>query len=841
MREIYRLMWAKTNPFMSLRIHALCTGICARKMLTAPSSSSILRFLSDCFRCDEQTTVRQIAYIVSLHDIGKIHPQFQQMSAEYKELQEQAIPDLFRNEGIANRQEHFRHEYYSAEVMKRIWDQAGIDEDACDLFAAVISLHHQKPEPAHNGVRPRHPYWKEAQNQLEAEMRAFFLKDDPLLVPENTDAACILIAAILILSDWMASSELFKDAETLSTESIEQLAEKAAALYGLISDERFPPISSFDALFPEITHPRPLQTGCAQLSSDAVCTIIEAPMGEGKTEAAFFLASQLCKAFGKRGIYMALPSQATSNQMYTRMNQVLGQLGCDASRLLHGTAFLWEKLPAGFATEDEMIAAKWTRPSRMGLLSANAVGTVDQAMASVLRSRFSLIRLAGLANKVLIIDEIHAYDMYMSQIIETLLHWCCAMNIPVILLSATLQDEQKRRYLSCFGANVTLSTEYPLLTQVLPDRKTIQVPVSPASRYSYDFEPVRPDDDGQEITRAALHAIENGGCIAVLVNTVKKAQQMFQTLRASAADDIELLLFHSRFTVGQRMEIEKKCVSMFGKDRSNRPKKAILVATQVVEQSIDLDFDGMISELAPIDLLLQRAGRLHRHRQYDRPAGFERPVFTVTLPGVSAPQELKYRYGASGLVYDPFLLYNTEQELSNALTVDIPDSIRPLINSVYSKITEENRMAWTEHSMKGLLETAQAKGCTWPSPEADSFFPLDQGVCFDVSDHEDGFSDSAEASTRLGDSSIRIAFCDENLFDQLDEERLSPQMIRTLYMNSLSVRLKESILKDSPNATLIRKGKLAGVWMVRGLNRIELTAGVLTNDPMLGIIWEETQ
>ena len=839
MDRLYKSVWAKTSPFMSVRTHSFCAGICAQKLLSAPSSIAILRFLSECFQRKEQDTIHQISYVISLHDIGKIHPQFQQMDAEYKQRLEEIVPDVFKLEGISNKQEHFRHEYYSAKVLKRIWDQIGFDEDASDLFAGIVSLHHQKPEPAHNGVKPRHPAWSSVQNLLEAEMRAFFLKDDQLLVPAHTDAACMLVTSILILADWTASSELFRDAEKLSVEEIEQLSTKALTLYGLISEERFPAVESFNALFPEITHPRPLQTGCAGLSPRAKCTIIEAPMGEGKTEAAFFLAAQLCGAFAKRGVYMALPSQATSNQMHTRMNQVLEQLGYDSSRLLHGTAFLQEELPLSFSTEDEKIAAKWTRPARMGLLSTNAVGTVDQAMASVLRSRFSLLRLAGLANKVLIIDEIHAYDMYMSQIIETLLRWCCAMDIPVILLSATMQDEQKRRYLSCFGANVTLSSDYPLLTQVLPNQEVTQLPVAPSSRYFYDFKPIRLEGDEQEISQIALQAIENGGCLAVLVNTVKKAQQIFRSLRDAPPEKVELLLFHSRFTVEKRMEIEKKCVSLFGKDRSVRPAKAILVATQVVEQSIDLDFDGMISELAPIDLLLQRAGRLHRHRQYSRPAGFERPVFIVILPGSDAPMNLDKRYGVSGLVYDPFLLYNTEQELSDTRTIEIPEGIRPMINSVYSSITEQNRTAWMEHSMKGLLETAQAKGCTWPSPEPDSFFPLDQGTCFDVSDTEDGFSDIAEASTRLGDGSIRIAFCDEDQFDRLEDGPLSAQTVRTLYLNSLSVRLKEAFLKDSPNAKQLRGGKLAGVWVVRGLERVELASGILTNDPALGVKWEE--
>ena len=157
------------------------------------------------------------------------------------------------------------------------------------------------------------------------------------------------------------------------------------------------------------------------------------------------------------------------------------------ARLLHGTAFLTQQLPDTFATEDEAIAAKWIRPSRMGFLSANAVGTIDQAMATVLSTKFSSIRLAGLSNKVLIIDEIHAYDMYMSQIIEILLRWCYGCGIPVILLSATLQMSQKQRYLACFGmdSDVLLADSYPLLTQVLPNGIIQQTPLDAYAHYAF--------------------------------------------------------------------------------------------------------------------------------------------------------------------------------------------------------------------------------------------------------------------------------------------------------------------------------------------------------------------
>ena len=745
-------------------------------------------------------------------------------------------PELFSHELLKN---EFRHEHYSASLLKNIWKDRGYSSDAINLWAGVISLHHQKPCPHLNNTKPVSGAWKEAQEELEQEMQSIFLDGSKMPSAHQTDATGMLVTAILILMDWVSSSELFQTAEHMSIEDLKDLAEKALDLYGLKSDKLFPMVNSFQQLWPQIKNPRPLQSACVDLSPDALLSIIEAPMGEGKTEAALFLAAKICEKYQKRGIYMALPSQATSNQMYDRVNNMLAEINYGQSRLLHGTAFLIEDMPESFQSEDELIAAKWTRPTRMGLLGECAVGTVDQVMATILLTRFSSIRLAGLVNKVLIIDEIHAYDSYMSEIIETLLCWCKDLQIPVILLSATMQRTQKERYLSCYDVKDNLQNGYPLLTQVLPDGKMNQLPADASSQYYYDFVPVRIDTAPESIAEYAVRKIERGGCLGVLVNTVAEAQEIYRSILSKKTPDTETLLFHSRFTVGKRAEIEKKCVALFGKDRTHRPQRAILVATQVVEQSIDLDFDGMISALAPVDLLLQRAGRLHRHRGNLRPVGMEEPVLEVIVPDGKAPEALEKRYGRSGCVYDPFLLSNTEQELQTAIRVNIPEDIRPLIEKVYRDVTDKNRESWLQRMLKNRLEEAQAESCIWGKPEPDSFFPLEKPVYMPVSDQDDGFDTAGEASTRLGDNNIRVAFCNDEEFQNVSAGRYGYGVARSVYLKSAAVRLPIPDGKDPEKWFLAGRGKLAGIWCLNGTEKCTFGKNDVINDSVLGIRWEE--
>ena len=173
----------------------------------------------------------------------------------------------------------------------------------------------------------------------------------------------------------------------------------------------------------------------------------------------------------------------------------------------------------------------------------------------------------------------------------------------------------------------------------------------------YQFETLRIGQNSGLIAEQAIAMTEHGGCICVLANTVREAQDIYQELKKRADQETETMLFHARFTMERRNAIEQRCLHLFGRNAGTaRPKRAILVATQVVEQSLDLDFDGMITELAPIDLLLQRAGRVHRHRERQRPQGMEQPIIHVVIPNKDESGDLEERYGLSGVVYAPFLL-----------------------------------------------------------------------------------------------------------------------------------------------------------------------------------------
>ena len=216
------------------------------------------------------------------------------------------------------------------------------------------------------------------------------------------------------------------------------------------------------------------------------------------------------------------------------------------------------------------------------------------------------------------IDEIHAYDTYMQTIIERLLSWCRALSVPVILLSATLPQGKKQSLISAYmgknasESNRSFSSDYPLITYIDGNHTVKQEPVREVyMRRCFAIETRSYYDDAERTAELAISQAATGGCICVLVNTVKKAQRVYSCLR-DKCHRTDLMLFHARFPAGTRREIEKRCISSFGKEQQNRPKAAILVATQVMEQSIDADFDAMITDLAPIDLLLQRMGRVHR-------------------------------------------------------------------------------------------------------------------------------------------------------------------------------------------------------------------------------------
>lgn len=834
-------VWAKSNPYKQLLSHMIDTGCCAKAFLESNSSIALLNYLCNQWHCSKKDALSFAGYLAAMHDIGKATPQFQrQDDALYAQLKSQGLADLFPEKYMGPT----RHEHDSASIAKRIWKNRKIAHQLSVSYACVLSLHHQRLE---SGSQKQFipSAWLDIQNQLEAEVFSIFQPPAAFPCPDQMDPVCILLTGLIILCDWVASSGPFdglpKADENYQAASME-IAHQALRKYGLIGNRESPDVSKFSSVWPQIQTPRDIQKKCEQIDPNAPLTIIEAPMGEGKTEAALYLAERMCGEWNKRGVYIALPTQATSNQMYGRTKAMLDTIHGGYARLLHGTAFLQTE-EKHIQSDDAQEAERWLGSLRMGMLDENGVGTVDQAMAGVLRARFSVLRLLGLVNKVLVVDELHAYDAYMSEIIQSLLRWCKGLRIPVILLSATLQDSQRKSYLSCFTEQMpALSSAYPLITQVNEAGEMTQTIAEATLETVYSFSSVRLGQNEKLIAQYAVEQIKQGGCYCVLVNTVGKAQSVYRALLEIAAPDTKTMLFHARFPVGRREEIEKECLRSFGKGTgAARPKKAILVATQVVEQSLDLDFDGMLTELAPIDLLLQRAGRVHRHRERKRPKGLEQPLIRVILPDENETKDLEKRYGNSGYVYAPFLLHNTERLIEPGLQVHVPKEVRSVIANVYESITPENMTAWQERAFNQQLMQANACGASFPAPQDEIFFPAESHPEFINIEVDDGFEPAARASTRLGEPTIRISFSTPALFEAAQTGRLTKEQQREIYLSSVSLARKRfpSDSLESCALNKIEKGRLKGCYLSPHCDTIEMGKSVLINDPVLGVLWKE--
>ncbi|RMX15457.1 CRISPR-associated helicase Cas3' [Vandammella animalimorsus] len=436
---------------------------------------------------------------------------------------------------------------------------------------------------------------------------------------------------------------------------------------------------------------RPLQQAGDVLLRDVqgpALLLVEAPMGEGKTELAFLAHLHLQAANEHRGLYVALPTQATGNALFSRALNFLRAFGLDAGdvQLIHGGAWMNEEAQGLRAVRlrninqdmgETLEAAAWFSQRRRPLLSAYGVGTIDQALFAVLNVKHHFVRLWGLGNRVVVLDEIHAYDTYTSGLIANLLQWLKALGSSVVLMSATLPRARRDELLLAWGANPKDIQEISYPRVLLADARGVRSKPFVAR----DLPPITLKPLAEDLTcmaNQAMALLEGGGCGAVIVNTVERAQQLYLLLRERLSADITLLLFHARYPLDERAERERQVLAHFG-PQGERPGKALLIATQVAEQSLDLDFDFMLSDLAPVDLLLQRAGRLHRHLR-SRPVLHHAPCLWVaglqpTFPDLKAT--------AWQFVYDTYILGRTWALLQCETVLILPGDIDRLVQAVY--------------------------------------------------------------------------------------------------------------------------------------------------------------
>ena len=802
--------WAKTGPFQSVYTHSMISGKVAQILTREYLSTGVREFLSAQLSLGRNDLISFIGYLVALHDIGKLDYSFQ---VRYDLLREKLLDQDELNEiympGV-------RHEKTSQMFLHSFWKAGGEERHSSSLFSLIVGAHHQGKKG--NGNFRTVSQWQEYRNTLENRIRAQFYSSNGTVLPATSKteqgAVGALLLGIMILADWISSGSTFSDAEQwIESSDAQDRIEKDTRLFLEKSGLKPEPAAwpdDFCGLW--LTIPaagkRPMQYEIERqlLNEDEkpLLVLIEAPMGEGKTEAGIYAAIQMAKYWGRDGLYVALPTAATANQMVGRVQGMLNLHDLSQSvRLLHSMAWLElsEETTVNSQDEHDEIAS-WLTPIKRGLLGQYAVGTVDQAMLAATNVKYGVLRLLGLSNKVLIIDEIHSYDAYMSEIIVRLLEWCRALQIPVVLLSATLPPSLKEKLLAPYTSQ-PLSGNYPLITMIGKDGTLSEHIIAATShQLSVSIHQSPSLNNPDKIADAAVKEVENGGCLCVLMNTVKEAQDVYRAIEKQYSGD--LLLFHAQFPAGQRAEIEQECICRYGKEKTQRPKQSILVATQVVEQSLDVDFDAMITAVAPIDLLLQRMGRVFRHEDTPRPASH--PCASVT---VLTPEE-NNNYGASAYVYPECLLKTSQRLLKERDLIRIPEDLAALVQDGYdpSAAPEEDTKQWMAKLLKDEVEAGASQQFLLNTP--DKLFSALSGQEL----YDDGDDFLLSAKTRLGEPSVRIALL------QPDQAGILGPFLKKkgtkTFASVWDKKVAELVMKQSVSVRASRLGDLSELSDIKG-------------------------
>jgi CRISPR-associated endonuclease/helicase Cas3 len=671
--------------------------------------------LATSFQMSTDEMGKLLMFWVALHDIGKASPDFQKKNGLRRKVLEEQRFDFpsskYTIEGF--------HATSTTLILRRIFADGFFNiprKFRIDLANALGGHHGDFPNNSLLMSRGIEKYlvgsdiWQETQAIIYSALFDLFDVKQPHSYPERnapTNPIYMLLAGLTTTADWIASNEEFFPYvnAVLPPADYFELAEKQAQLaltalgwYGWKSGG-IP--ATFKEIFPQFT-PNALQQAVIKITPELVSPfllIIEAPTGSGKTEAAFYLADTILQREQKAGIYIAMPTQATSNQMFSRTANFLAHRYADHQlnlHLVHGASLLTSRdnkfKPNNIYSDEKPIVSNihshaWFLPRKRTLLAPFGVGTVDQTFLSVLKSRHFFLRLFGLSHKILIFDEVHAYDVYMSEIFKTLLHWLHAVGTSVIILSATLPHHTRLEFIQAFGGDqVNMdSIEFPRLSLVSEGQSQV---ISGGQFSSRTIQLDWIDKDISSITQTLRDKLSEGGCAVVLCNRVLRSQDVYDAVvEVFKEEDAEIILFHGRFPLCWREDIESRVLSFFGKDNSHRPHRAIVIATQVIEQSLDLDFDLMITDLAPVDLLIQRIGRLHRHNNSStpptRPENLKHPLCIISSPNLdndaSTPD-----FSADSYIYSSYILYRTLLALEGRQSLFLPHETDGLIEAVYS-------------------------------------------------------------------------------------------------------------------------------------------------------------
>lgn len=870
----FGVLWGKSNAGGSVNLllqHLLDTAAVAELIWDRFLAPTIKNKINKCCAGQGRSL---FALVCGLHDVGKASPAFQaKVLALALSVREAGLGWSELSLQARNR---WHHTLAGAVILQRALPAAGWSRDAVNWVWPLIAGHHgmvpspgKLRKPPQRGNAQGHGQWEIVQDALvhcvATELCVDLADIAPTRAPRRAEQ--LALSGAVIMADWIASDDQhFKGIDDLQRVSMSGARERAQrAWHELDLRGGWDPASLTrysDQIQARFGMPsRPAQADAVALADEMVTPgllILEAPMGEGKTETALAAVEVLAAKFGADGLFVGMPTQATSDPMFIRVrkwaaavapglpvgllhgkrrfnpewnqarNQVrftgVDEFGCEDH---YGTA---GPQLSGSAEDAGLIPAEWFLGHKRGLLSALTVGTIDQLLHAATRTRHVMLRHAGLAGRVVVLDEVHAYDVYMAQFLFEALRWLADAGVPVVLLSATLPPDLRAELVNSYlqggltARDVDLSSlptveGYPrtLSACVVDGQPQFRIRVSEPWRPSVSVEVVllaeEPDAGPDQVVAALVEALRDGGCALVVRNTVTRAQRTYEAVKEEFGPDAVLL--HARLAAGIRADRTEQVLKLLGRpgrdDAPPRPYRLVVVATQLAEQSFDVDVDLLVSDLAPIDLLLQRIGRLHRHARPESERGslVRRPQVIVTgmVPSENGPP----RFPSGSLyVYGEYLLLRTAALVTVAAGQgwSVPAEVPELVARGYESDEELLPAGWRASANTALQnwkqkhDTRKARASQFLLADADhpgtdrlggiTLAGLHERSIDDLRDDDDRVA----AVVRDGEPSVEVVLIRrrEGLFLTLDGRSLGP--------NGDVVATEEAVLDEVMRASV---------------------------------------
>jgi len=693
----------------------------------------------------EQCALRPlIVLLVALHDIGKLSPDFQAKSdLGPKGRPNKPAPPLVRHDTIGF---DLLDSHWSqfAPVLARYVDgiAAAPKASIIPLWAAVAGHHGQ---PAMDTCR--YAFGSDETRDLSEMIPAFAELVPPVGGPlrfRERHASLISwsLAGLTNIADWIGSNSAWFPYRPPTSSLPDYWREARTQAADAICKASILPSPCPSAVLERSLLAHILKRGqvtCGDLTplqNEALsCRLPEGPMlaviedatGAGKTEAALLITARLMAERRASGLYFALPTMATANAMYERLatsyRRLFEENATPSLALAHGKRATHEGFRSSILQADaadsindvddnasidtpadltaSAACAAWIADDRRKAFLADVgVGTIDQALLGVLPSRFQVLRLWGLAERVLICDEVHSFDSYLSRELETLLEFHAALGGSAIVLSATLSTEARRRIVAAYQRGLGVdrqpgaSEAYPLLTLVGRGEE-VMAKVDARAEVARDLA-VRRIATTDEAVRHVADMSRRGATVAWIRNAVNDCIEAREMLRSAG---VEPILLHARFAMGDRLAIEERVQHHLGKSSKPDTRRnadgsgVVIVGSQILEQSLDYDVDGMIADLAPIDMIVQRAGRLWRHpwRNADRPIGVDERMLMLLSPDPDEVKDKDWYHALSkraAAVYpDHGYVWRSAKALmeQSQCLIRTPGGVRSLLAAVYDE------------------------------------------------------------------------------------------------------------------------------------------------------------